>query len=256
MTAATSVAGTQAGTGSVRHPLDPDRRIRGVLFDLDGTLYSQPPVRLLMAAEMLTLPLIAPSRAASIIRALRSYRHAQEALRGHESSTPLDAAQVAVAAERAGLPHDEVAAIVDEWMIRRPLKYLRRCVAPGAHELVALLHREGVHVGLFSDYPAHEKIGALGLADRFSPVLCSSDPGINRFKPDPRGFLAAAAAWQLPPSDVLMIGDRYEVDFAGARAAGMPCVLVGNPRHVPSADAAAVFPSLERLARVLDRHHA
>lgn len=244
---------TPGGQGRIRHPLLPGASLRAVLFDLDGTLYTQKPVQLRMALELATLPLVHPLAAVRMLRALRSYRHAQEELRSREpESGPLADAQIAIAARQSGLPHARVAALVDEWMIRRPLKYLRGQLAPGTLELLDRLQASGVHVGLLSDYPAAEKLEALGLAGRFSPILCSSDPGINRFKPDPRGFRVAAELWNLPTDQVLMVGDRYEVDFVGARAAGMPCVLVGAPKHVPPADAAVVFPSLERLARVID----
>lgn len=247
---------TTAGTvprGWVHHPLRRGAQIRAVLFDLDGTLYAQKPIQLRMAMELALLPLRRPLAAMGIIRALRSYRHAQEALRGADPvQGSLADAQVAHAARASGLPAGEVAALVDEWMIRRPLKYLRAQLAPGTLELLAQLQGAGVRVGLLSDYPATDKLRALGLADRFAPVLCSSDPAINRFKPDPRGFQVAAEIWGLPPEQVLMVGDRHEVDLAGARAAGMPCVLVGNPAHVPPADAALVFSSFERLARVID----
>lgn len=224
-----------------------------MLFDLDGTLYTQKPVQLRMALELATLPLAHPFAAAGMLRALRSYRHAQEELRARDPEPgSLADAQVAIAARRSGLPHERVSALVEEWMIRRPLKYLRSQLAPGTLELLDRLQAAGVQIGLLSDYPAVDKLQALGLAGRFSPILCSSDPAINRFKPDPRGFQVAAEIWDLPTDQVLMVGDRYEVDFVGARAAGMPCVLVGSPKHVPPADAAVVFPTLERLARVID----
>lgn len=239
--------------GWVHHPLRRGEQIRAVLFDLDGTLYAQKPIQLRMAMELALLPVRRPFAAPGIIRALRSYRHAQEALRRAEpTEDSLAEAQVAFAARESGLPAAQVAALVDEWMIRRPLKYLRTQLAPGTLELLDLLQRTGVRAGLLSDYPALDKLRALGLADRFAPVLCSSDPAINRFKPDPRGFRVAAEMWGLPTEQVLMVGDRHEVDVAGARAAGMPCVLVGNPAHVPPADAALVFSSFERLARVID----
>lgn len=241
-----------AAQGTVPHPLDPTRRIRAVLFDLDGTLYRQSPVRALMALEMLTLPLSRPMAATAVVRTLRSYRRAQEDLRRHQVQGSIASAQVSRAAEAAGLSHADVEAIVTEWMVQRPLKYLRRCILPGVTTMLKVLDRAGVPSGLLSDYPALRKLEALGLAGRFSPVLCSSDREINRFKPDPRGFLVAAEGWGLPPSEVLMVGDRYEVDFVGARAAGMPCVLIGKPKGVPPADATAVFSSFERLARVID----
>ena len=54
---------TAASGRGVRHPSDPARRIRAVLFDLDGTLYRQKPLRRLMALELMTLPLAGPLQA-------------------------------------------------------------------------------------------------------------------------------------------------------------------------------------------------
>jgi len=124
--------------------------------------------------------------------------------------------------------------------------------AAGTMRLLDLFQGAGLRTGLLSDYPAHGKLQALGLAERFSPVLCSTDPDIDAFKPDPRGFLHACAHWKLPPSDVLVIGDRHDVDVAGALAAGMPCALIGRATPGIKPIGYVVFPSLERLASVLD----
>ena len=234
------------------NPIDPSRRIRAVLFDLDGTLYRQAPVRALMALELLTLPLTRPSRTAGTLRALRAYREAQERLRGSQGQLALADAQIMTAAELAGLGREEVEQIVNEWMQQRPLKYLRAFRAAGTTGLLDLLQRAGLPAGLLSDYPAQGKLQALGLAGRFSPVLCSTDPDIDAFKPDPRGFLHACDHWNLPPSDVLVIGDRHDVDVAGALAARMPCALIGRAPAGITPIGYVVFPSLERLASVLD----
>ena len=238
----------------VRHPSDPTRRIRAVLFDLDGTLYRQAPLRRLMALELLTLPLSGPLRASKRLRALRAYRGAQEQLRHGSKNGSVAQAQLALAARASGLPDAEVAALVDEWMQRRPLKHLGRCRMPGADALLAFLRERAVPAAVLSDYPAVEKLRALGWADRFDFVLSAADPEIGRFKPDPRGFQRACARWGLPPRDVLMVGDRVAVDGAGAAAAGMPSAILG----VRPADGAAVprdclfVASMEELHRVLD----
>jgi putative hydrolase of the HAD superfamily len=79
------------------------------------------------------------------------------------------------------------------------------------------LREQKMLVGLFSDYPAAEKIAALDIfQDNLWPVLCATDPDINAFKPHPKGFLLACQMWQLPPDEVLYLGDRPEVDGAGA----------------------------------------
>ena len=59
-------------------------------------------------------------------------------------------------------------------------------------------------------------------------MLCSTDKEINAFKPHPRGYLRACEEWGLQPQEVLYVGDRPEVDAKGAKAAGMPCMMVGG----------------------------
>lgn len=242
-----------ARTGSgLRNPLDPTRRIRAVLFDLDGTLYRQAPVRSLMALELLTLPLSGWLKAPKRWRALRSYRKAQEQLRATDSRVPA-AAQLAAAARRTGLPVEEVERLVDEWMLVRPLKYLRLCRAKGLEPLLTFLNQSGVRIGVLSDYPAESKLQALGLTGCFSPVLCASAPEVGALKPSPRGFLLACRSWKLPPRDVLFVGDRPDVDAAGASAAGMPCVIIGGRTwSMRSTTGYLTLRSLERLLDVLD----
>jgi FMN phosphatase YigB (HAD superfamily) len=195
-----------------------------------------------------------PSKAPRRWQALRAFREAQERLReiGNEPHTadPTEA-QFEAARRASGLPVAEVEALVADWMMKRPLKYLQLCRARGLDGLLAAIERAGVPAGVLSDYPAGDKLHALGLASRFFPVLSAADPEIRAFKPNPRGFLRACRIWRLPPSAVLFVGDRVEVDAAGAAAAGMPCAIVSRrpaARHARY----ATFQSLEQLCRVFD----
>jgi FMN phosphatase YigB (HAD superfamily) len=227
--------------------------VRAVLFDLDGTLYRQVRLRSLMAVELVTLALDGPGKASRRLRALRAYRAAQERLRQSDAGVS-DATQLADAARASGLPVAEVQTLVAEWMMNRPLKYLQFCRAAGLDGLLAELDRHDVRAGVLSDYPAHAKLRALGLEGRFSPVLCATDSDIGAFKPSPRGFLRACAVWNLSPRDVLYVGDRVDVDAAGAAAAGMRCVIIGRPRTRVPGSTYMVLPSFERLRRVFDHH--
>ena len=155
-------------------------------------------------------------------------RRAQETLRERGSQGSITAAQIGAAAEGSGLATQEVERLVDEWMRVRPLKYLRWCRASGLDECLQRLDRAAIRMGVLSDYPAHDKLIALGLKDRFWPVLCSTDAEIGALKPNPRGFLRAAHLWRLDPREVLVVGDRPDADAAGAAAAGMSCVLIGG----------------------------
>jgi HAD superfamily hydrolase (TIGR01509 family) len=247
--AETNVAVPSDAAIGVANPVTERAFIRGVIFDLDGTLYSQPMLRSLMAAEMALLPLLSPIRGWRCVHALASYRRAQESLRQRAAVRSDD--QLVIASREAGLPLAEVEQIVSEWMIDRPLKYLRFCRMRGLMPLLNFLAGARVRLGVLSDYAPLEKLRALGLADRFSPVLCSTDPGIGALKPSPRGLLHVCRAWRLDPAEVLVVGDREDVDARSAAAAGMPCVIVGRCGP-PSVRNCVLVSSFERLHRVLD----
>src|SRR3982074_2157997 len=115
---------------SLRNPMDAARRVRAVLFDRDGTLYRQKRMRALMALELATLALSRPLQAPVTWRVLSEFRKAQEALRERQTDGGA-AGQLGLAARRTGVSVEHVEAIVPEWMVERPLKYLPRCRAVG-----------------------------------------------------------------------------------------------------------------------------
>lgn len=246
------IAGGSSAPG-VCNPVDRSRRVRAVLFDVDGTLYRQRPVRAQMFAELARLFSTNPVRGFTVIRVLSEFRRAQETLRAAVQDG-VALRQLDVAAERARVPVSRVRDIVDEWMHERPLRHLHGCRAAGLPEILAFLKERRTPAGVLSDYPADRKLRALGVNGSFSLVLAATDRDIATFKPHPRGFLAAAERWQLDPAEVLVVGDRIDADGAGAAAAGMPCVIVTKSR-IPITAGLISIPSLERLRDVLDDNH-
>jgi FMN phosphatase YigB (HAD superfamily) len=205
--------------------------VRAVVFDVDGTLYDQRPLRACMAAELGWSAAASHSVAGTlrIARILQSYRAMHERLRGVDGNgDSIARLQIAGAARLAGVAETEVDAVVAEWMFRRPLKYLARCRRSGLVGLLSELQRRGVRLGVLSDYPSREKLAALGVEEYFASILCTTDSDINALKPDPRGFRRACEAWSLPPDEVLYVGDRPDVDARGALAAGLRCAVVGK----------------------------
>lgn len=225
--------------------------IEAVLFDVDGTLYHQAPLRLLMAGELATIPCLQPRpwRASRLWRTLREFRHVREELRAlGQPADALERLQYRTPAARLGVTVDEVEAAVGEWILRRPLKYLSCVARPGVRDLFLQLHSRRVAVGVFSDYPVHDKLEALGLADLVSLALEATSADVNAFKPHPRGFLRACEHWSLRPDQVLYVGDRSEVDAAGAAAAGMPCTIIG----AAAAGRGERFATIREIGAVLD----
>jgi HAD superfamily hydrolase (TIGR01549 family) len=201
-------------------------RVRAVVFDVDGTLYLQPPLRRAMALRLLWAHAFRPLRGLRTLRALQAYRHAQEDLRNATGDAAL--AQLEHAAQRSGLSKERIGAEVARWMEREPLALLRRYRRPGALGLIAACRKAGLKLGVLSDYPAQAKLAALGLAGLFDAVIIAQSPEIGVFKPHPRGLLAAASALGVSPAETLYVGDRAEVDGAAAAAAGTPCIILAS----------------------------
>ena len=205
--------------------------VRAVLFDVDGTLYSQAPVRAAMALELAASTVLRPAATFEAIRVLKSFRRTREQLRdAHDSRQTLDDRQYEACAAKLGVPADTVRRIVDEWIIRRPLKHLSRARRRDVTSCLDALAGSQVRIGALSDYPVDDKLRALGIDKYFSLRLCTTDRAINAFKPDPRGFLYACEQWGISPEEVLYVGDRPEVDGVGAAAAGTRWVIVGRVR--------------------------
>lgn len=228
--------------------------IRAVLFDVDGTLYHQAPLRALMAAELLGTSWFttAPWRVPRLLRVLSAFRHAREELRDlGRPDEPLAALQFTRPAEQQGVPVGEMVAAVEEWIYRRPLKYLPRVARQGLADTLAAMSAKGVHVGAFSDYPVAEKLAAMGVRSFVDLELDATSEEINAFKPHPRGLEVACVRWGLPADEVLYVGDRADVDAEAARRAGMPCAILGGGRG-PTVTSADWFP-IDHVGQLLDR---
>ena len=110
------------------------------------------------------------------------------------------------------------------------------------------LRAAGKRLGVFSDYAPDAKLEALGVRDLFDVTLAATDPGVNRFKPDPAGFLEGARLLGAPAAEVVYVGDRADVDGEGAAAAGMRSVILsGEVREDPRSSRIDGLLTLRRL---------
>jgi HAD superfamily hydrolase (TIGR01509 family) len=199
----------------MRQVADGEARVRGVVFDLDGTLVVEeldfdamrreiglpPGTPLLEAVEHLN----GPARAAAVA-----------VLRRHELK----------AAETARLTPG-VAAFLDQLAARG----VRRAV-------LSRNMREAVE----------NVLRRCGIA--FDLVLAREDAP---YKPSPEGLWQICAAWGMAPAEVLMVGD-YLYDIQAGRAAGTRTALVTHGRDLPFAPLADVaFATFEDLPETMRR---
>lgn len=196
--------------------------MKAVIFDVDGTLYDQRKLRFRMVFDMVA-ELLYPPRNIYDIKIIWDFRKERD--RNRLLAEPgIEDRQYAWGARRSRVSADRVRRVVNRWMFERPLRHLAACRYRGVRHFFRHLDRQNIRIGIFSDYPADEKISALGLwAD---VAVAATDPDVDRLKPDPRGLLQTAEKLGIPVSDCLFIGDRDDRDGACARAAGMRFILL------------------------------
>jgi HAD superfamily hydrolase (TIGR01509 family) len=223
-------------------------RLKAVIFDVDGTLYHQTPLRRAMLLRLVRTHLVHPVQGWRTLRTLSAYRRAQEALRG-ELSGDVAGDQITMACERTGSDRAAVLGCVERWMEQEPLSLLPGCRHAGLVEFLHACRARGLRLAALSDYPASAKLRALGIADLFEIDLCAQVPEVGVFKPHPRGLLVVTERLGLTPDQCLYVGDRADVDAAAAAAAGMPCAIVTRNRAMLSDTHTAVasYPHLGEL---------
>jgi putative hydrolase of the HAD superfamily len=94
----------------------------------------------------------------------------------------------------------------------------------------------------------HAKFGRLGLTSAFDLIFDSFDEGVE--KPDPRLFQIALERSGSTAATTMHVGDLYNVDVVGARAAGITPALLDVAGLYPDCDCLRVR-SLTELVGVL-----
>ena len=205
------------------------KNIRGVLFDVDGTMYHQAPLRIIMIFLILLNHLFVPIILIRNLKIIRIFRHAQELLRKEDRYLfrPL-IEQIRLTSNSTGIPENVISEVVQEWFFDKPKLYIPFFKRGGIKKTLKWLNKKGFKLGVFSDYPSSEKLKALDIADFFDVIIDADDQNLRGFKPHTNGYILAAETMGLDPSEILYVGDRPDVDAEGALKNGMHSVIIGS----------------------------
>lgn len=223
--------------GTTQQPRPP---LRGLIFDLDGTLVDSVRITVAIIDAMLADRGIADRADPAVARAM-------DAIGG--------AAMIAAVMG----PHCRDPAVeIAEFRARHAVVATPPGLAfPGVAAVLAQLADAGVAMAICSNKPQAlcEKILAdLGLARHFATIV-GARPDLPR-KPAPDGAQLALAALGADPGDCLYVGDS-PVDVATAAAVGLPVALVawgyGLSAARAVAPAAPVLNDLSELAVMVRR---
>ena len=200
----------------------PFSQVRGIIFDLDGTLY---------VLRWFMKPLIFFRLFPGGMRLLR-FLAIREKFAGKDMGDQqrlLAAIGDEFGRREKMSPEQARQWIVDSFYpafvaIMRFFRFSR----PSLRRLLNRLRAKGTRLAVLSDYGCvKERLEKLRLpASLFDTVTSCEAAGA--LKPHPRPFLAIAEKWGMDPGHILVIGDRADTDGRAAKNAGMQFVMVSD----------------------------
>jgi HAD superfamily hydrolase (TIGR01549 family) len=202
--------------------------VQAIVFDVDGTLYPQRPLRMRILIEWAAQFAKKPASQMRTLKVLRAYRKAHELARANCGNDSAKRVQLCIAAELSGEHPEFVERSVSEWFQHRPLRHLKAALYP---DLIALLRQakeRGIRLGVLSDYPAAKKLSAMGILEYFDAIVSSHDESVGLLKPHPLGLQTCLQQLCAQPRQSLYVGDRADVDLPCAANANTQFVLFGK----------------------------
>jgi HAD superfamily hydrolase (TIGR01662 family) len=222
-------------------------RFDAVLFDWDDTLCGAEPHRFAFAREVASYFGVELSLA-HVYRAF--VRAGDSAAYPRSSAAPGQSFTERMAAE-LGIDPDLRSSFIHAYL-RRDV-YKRFELFDDVLDMIDRLGQRALRVGVISnnDEVAHY-IERLDVQHRFEIVVSPSTWGIA--KPDPEIFRRALHEMDVEPERAIYVGDSYDNDVIGARAAGMTPVLIDRfGINLTGHDAEHRVETLAALEEVLDR---
>jgi putative hydrolase of the HAD superfamily len=198
--------------------------VRGILFDLDDTLY--PREIYVQSGFQAVATHVADSWRRSHDGVLATLQHA------HTNGCDRQEFQALCAEHR--LPLSLIPMLVKTFRHHRPALVLQ----PAVRSLLQHLRRDGWRIGILTNGDPgvqQRKIEALGLLPLVDSITYAEEHS-SRGKPHPEAFLAAIARLQVQRSSCIHVGDDPVCDVSGARGAGLRAIRVLSPPVWPRPD--------------------
>ena len=197
-------------------------KIRGVAFDIDGTLYPNLHMYLFSLLPGLRHPRLSMAfgrvrKAIREIRPVENFRHLQaRMIAEHIGSTPEHAYALA---EKY---------LYDRWSVS--FKGLK--AYPDVRKVLEEFKSRGLKLAAMSDFPIQKKFEYLGLTGLWDAAFTAEDT--NYLKPHPEPFQRIIDELGLPAEEILYVGNSYAYDIRGAGGMGMHTAHLSRHPHKDS----------------------
>lgn len=125
---------------------------------------------------------------------------------------------------------------------------------PDATGALTWARKRGHQVWVLTDadpYIIDHVLPSTGITSLWDGVITAADAGYP--KPEPAIFQLALERAQVSPSRAIMVGDSYERDVLGARAAGIPRAVLVDRHRARTIDDCPVITSLDALPAAVAR---
>ncbi|MBN2340142.1 MAG: HAD-IA family hydrolase [Deltaproteobacteria bacterium] len=201
-----------------------EQDIQGIIFDLDGTLYSMRFMKMKMTFLLMgTIGFLRNLFAARAFVRRNAYENQDQLLRAMYDELASKTGKTAVQAE--------------QWFQGAFRAAFIRLLARGTSarsglvSLLNCLNQKNIKLAVISDFDwVSSRLEALQIPTQlFDTLRCSEEFGV--LKPAPKPFLEVAAQWNLSPNQVLVVGDRADRDGECAKNAGMSFLGITDKRE-------------------------
>lgn len=190
------------------------------VFDVDGTLYFQNKLRLIMGSRLLAYYLLHPLKVKDLI-IIKNFRSIREAAKDTNGLFDITAKKCHVSVSR-------VEEVIKKWIYENPLDALIASKDATLLSIIDNLKAKGKTVAIWSDYEADDKLKALNLTTDY--VYTAEQERVGELKPSPKGLKLIMSDLNTPSDKTIMIGDRMVKDGEAAKAAGCDYMILSKSK--------------------------
>lgn len=190
------------------------------VFDVDGTLYYQNKLRLIMGSRLLVYYLLHPLKYKDLI-IIKNFRALRENAKDTNGLFDITAKKCKVSVSR-------VEEVIKKWIYENPIDAL---IASKDDTLLAIIDKlkaNGKTVAIWSDYEADDKLKALKLSTDY--VYSAEQERVGELKPSPKGLNLIMSDLNVPKDKTIMIGDRMVKDGEAAKKAGCDYLILSKSK--------------------------
>lgn len=190
------------------------------VFDVDGTLYYQNKLRLIMGKRLLMYYLLHPLKFKDLI-IIKNFRSLRE--NAKDTNGLFD-----ITAKKCNVSVSRVNEVIKKWIYENPIDAL---IASKDDTLLAIIDKlkaDGKTVAIWSDYEADDKLKALKLSTDY--VYTAEQERVGELKPSPKGLKLIMSDLRVAKDKTIMIGDRMVKDGEAAKKAGCDYLILSKSK--------------------------